>query len=61
MRRKVKNEDSKPLNQTQATSVNSTCHKGIQRNAFLLQYIYNNVYVRDYSFEAMTFIISLFN
>ena len=26
MRRKVKNEDSRPLNQTQPTSVNSSCH-----------------------------------
>ena len=27
---KVKNEDSKPLDQTQPTSVNFSCHKGIQ-------------------------------
>ena len=30
MRREVKNEDSRPLDQTQPTSVNSTCHKGIK-------------------------------
>ena len=45
--RRSKNEDSRPLNQTQPTSVNSSCHKGIQRNAFLLKNdfccnIYNN-------------------
>ena len=35
MRRKVKNEDSRPLNPTQPTSVKSSCGRGIQRNAFL--------------------------
>ena len=30
MRQKVKNEDSRPLDQTQPTSVNPSCHKGIQ-------------------------------
>ena len=52
-----KNEDSRPLNQTQPTSVISSWHKGIQRNAFqlvktrfllkngfLLQHIYNFIY-----------------
>ena len=28
------NKDSRPLNQIQPTSVNSSCHKGIQWNAF---------------------------
>ena len=31
---KGQNEDSRPLNQTQPTSVNSSGHKSIQRNAF---------------------------
>ena len=30
MRREVKNEDSRPLDQTQTTSINSSCHIGIQ-------------------------------
>ena len=42
MRQKVKNEDSRPLNQTQPSSVNSSCHKGMKRvltsgNSFLLK------------------------
>ena len=38
-------EDSRPLNQTQPTLVNSSCHKGIQRNAFLLKTgFYYNIY-----------------
>ena len=46
MRRKVKNEDSRHLNQTPPTSVNSSCHKGIQRNAFLLKTgFYCNIYI----------------
>ena len=31
MRQKVKNEDSRPLDQTQPTSVNSSWHKGVEK------------------------------
>ena len=57
MRRKVKNEDSRTLNQTQLTSVNSSCHKGIERNAFLLKTgFYCNIYIRENSEIAERFL-----
>ena len=34
MRLMVKNEDYRPLDQTQPTSVNSSCHKGIVKFGF---------------------------
>ena len=51
MRRKVKNEDFRPLNLTQPTSVNSSCHKGFQRNAFLLKngFLLLHIYIRAFT------------
>ena len=55
MRREVKNEDSKPLNETQPTLVNSSCHKGrysakrvlTSKNTFLLKTgFYCNIYTK---------------
>ena len=38
MRQKIKNEDSRPLNQTQPTSVNSSCHKGKRAEKIVEKY-----------------------
>ena len=72
MRRKIENEDSRPLNQTQLTLVNSSCHKGIQRknafllkNGFLLEHIYTYSKFREiavmYSYKSKTSVNEIIN
>ena len=53
MRRKFQNEGSRPLNQTQPTSVNSSCQKGIQRNQFFSKNVFRWIHLWQLEFTEV--------